>query len=58
MAKEMAMKASIYNGFITAIVQGSDDASACSMLEGRVMQQSRKKRYFIKCPPLEICSLG
>jgi len=52
------MKASIYNGFITAIVQGSDDASACSMLEGRVMQQSRKKRYFIKCPPLEICSLG
>jgi hypothetical protein len=40
MAMEIAMKASIYNMFITAIVQGSDDASARPMLEGRVKQQS------------------
>jgi len=44
MAKEMAMKASVYNTFITAMVQGSDDASARPMLEGRVMQQSIDER--------------
>jgi len=40
MAKEIAMKTSIYNMIITAMVQGSDDASARPMLEGWVIQQS------------------
>jgi hypothetical protein len=44
MAKEIAMKTSIYNMFITAMVQGSDDAPARPMVEGRVMQQSIDER--------------
>ena len=44
MAREMAVKTSIYNMFITATVQESDDASARPMLEGRVMQQSVTER--------------
>jgi len=44
MAKEIAMKASIYNTFITAMGQGSDDAPARPMLEGIVMQQSIDER--------------
>jgi len=44
MAREMAMKAHIYNMFITAMVQKSDVASARPTLEGRVMQQSIDER--------------
>jgi len=44
MAKEIAMKTSIYNMIITAMVQGSDDASARPMLEGWVIQQSIDER--------------